>query len=180
MNQKIGKIGYGSQVQMTAFHGYGQTNPEKITLGDEGFDLRYSKRAIYGKANYFSAKPESCKTYQHYDQTSLTYSVMQALILTANFYATNHQLQGIKVPPSLNYSQGGDAEKNFQTKLKEELKIWAKKEYDLILDQNEPNTQRPRMDQIHVHFKSLKNCQLSMEEICGISPKKRAVIYAKL
>ena len=119
---------------MKGYHGYGQTNPELITLGDEGFDLRYSKRAVYGKANYFSAKPDSCKTYQHYDQASLTYTVMQSLILTANFYHAAHQLQGIKIPPSLKYSKKSDEEKKFQTKLQDELKNCAKTEYQKILE----------------------------------------------
>ena len=49
--------------EIIGYHGFGHTDPKLITGGDEGFDLRFSKRANYGKGNYFARSIQGCKSY---------------------------------------------------------------------------------------------------------------------
>ena len=47
-----------------AFHGTGIVLPKSVYTSDEGFDLRFSKRAVYGAGNYFGIKIENCFDYR--------------------------------------------------------------------------------------------------------------------
>ena len=63
LEQKKKYLKHFELIQNTGFHGYGQTDPNLIMTGSEGFDLRYSKRAVYGKANYFANHHGDCLSY---------------------------------------------------------------------------------------------------------------------
>jgi len=48
------RVKSGAPNELLLFHGCGQTNPESIFHGDEGFDMRFSKAGMWGTGTYFA------------------------------------------------------------------------------------------------------------------------------
>ncbi|TNV84921.1 hypothetical protein FGO68_gene14987 [Halteria grandinella] len=58
-------------VSMLLFHGTSGTEPEKIYLSEEGFDMRFSKQGFWGQANYFAVNSSYSNSFAYQPQNGL-------------------------------------------------------------------------------------------------------------
>jgi hypothetical protein len=64
------------------FHGAGDTQPEDIYNGDEGFDMRFSKYGYWGRGNYFAVNSSYSHCFASHHNG--VYKMFAAKVLTGN------------------------------------------------------------------------------------------------
>ena len=79
------KFGNGILNEKLLFHGSGSHNPREIYQGDASFDMRFSRRGVWGKGNYFAANASYSDSYA-FRTASPCKKMLAAWVLTGHSY----------------------------------------------------------------------------------------------
>ena len=85
------------------FHGTSQTPPSKIWQSEDGFDLRYSRRGMWGIGSYFAEKASYSDKYAYRYSTNFIQcsEMLVASVLTGNSkeMLSNYESRSLTRPP---------------------------------------------------------------------------------
>ena len=82
------------------FHGTGETQPELIYNGGEGFDMRFSKEGYWGRGNYFAVNSSYSHLYAFYHDSGV-FKMFAAKVLTGNSIFKKEIDRSLTMPPFL-------------------------------------------------------------------------------
>ena len=89
------------------FHGTRGESAEKICRSEEGFDVRFSREGMWGKANYFAVNAGYSDTYSHQDGANGTREMILARVLTGDSYFSPSD-STLKMPPEKHQHSTGE------------------------------------------------------------------------
>ena len=88
----------GSVNEKELFHGSRQTVAKSICESEDGFDMRYSRKGMWGVANYFAENAQYSDTYAYYDNVHGYNEMMLAKVLTGDSFFSEPD-NTLKMPP---------------------------------------------------------------------------------
>ena len=80
------------------FHGTSTTDPKEIYKGDSSFDIKFNKRALWGKGNYFAVNASFSDSYAHSVHGTNIKKLLVAYVLTGLSYYSD-QDRSLTMPP---------------------------------------------------------------------------------
>ena len=102
--ERMGRKGAERVNEMELFHGTSSTPPEEIYMSEEGFDMRFCSKGMWGQGNYFAESARYSSSYAY------TKSKPLHSISSFNFYSsrTVRQVFLVKVLTGDSYSSASD------------------------------------------------------------------------
>jgi len=90
----------GDANEVEAFHGTGVTDPKMIYNCEDGFDMRFSKKGLWGRGIYFAknARYSIQNGYEHNTDEDLRQIFLAKLLLGDSYHATQREDE-LRLPP---------------------------------------------------------------------------------
>ena len=97
--KRLHKKNNGAVNEKDLFHGTRGNPPEQIYKGEEGFDMRYSNKGMWGQANYFAANANYSDGYAYISPLSGHKEMFLVKVLTGESYDCPSD-SSLKMPPA--------------------------------------------------------------------------------
>ena len=94
----------GAVNEMELFHGTRTTDPQKIYNSEEGFDMRYSSKGMWGVANYFAVNASYSHNYAHNDKSGQM-KIFLVKVLTGDSFECSSDCS-LRMPPFKSSAKG--------------------------------------------------------------------------
>ena len=95
--QRLSYKNGGNVNERELFHGTGRNDPKLIYEGEDGFDMRFSREGMWGRANYFAVNASYSNSYAH-TRSDWTKEMFMVKLLTGDSYQCSSD-PSIRLPP---------------------------------------------------------------------------------